>query len=119
GLVGTGEHLDQGGLPGPVLAEQTVHLACLGLEIDAVEGTDTRERLGDPGHGEQGWFRGHGGFPSRAGRRRAGVVRLARVRGGAARAAVRGAAVRLLVRDAAFRLALKYVTLRCGSRSST
>lgn len=53
GLVGAGQDLDQGGLPGAVLAEQTVDLSGLDVEVDAVQGPDSGERLGDAGHGEQ------------------------------------------------------------------
>ena len=48
GLVGAGEHLDQGGLAGAVLAEQAVHLAGADVEVDAVEGPDAGERLTMP-----------------------------------------------------------------------
>ena len=64
GLVGAGEDLDEGGLPGAVLAEQTVHFAGLDLQVHAVEGADAGERLGDAGHGEQGWFWCHDVIPS-------------------------------------------------------
>lgn len=56
GLVGAGQHLDEGGLPGAVLAEQAVHFTGLDVEVDAVEGPDSGERFGDSGHGEQRWF---------------------------------------------------------------
>src|SRR5690606_8767292 len=42
GLVGPGQHLDQGGLAGPVLAEQAVHLTGLDVEVDSVQGADSR-----------------------------------------------------------------------------
>lgn len=58
-LVGAGQDLDERGLPRAVLAEQAVHFAGLDVEVDAVEGPDTGERLGDAGHGEQGWFWSH------------------------------------------------------------
>lgn len=67
GLVGSGEHLDQGGLAGAVLAEEAVDLAGLDLQVDAVQGADAREELGDAGHGEQGWFRCHDESPRRMG----------------------------------------------------
>ncbi len=54
GLVGSGEHLDQGGLPGAVLPEEAVHLSGHDVEVDAVEGADAGEGLGDAGHGEEG-----------------------------------------------------------------
>ena len=74
GLVGPGQHLDQGGLARAVLAEQTVHLAGLDVEVDAVEGPHAGERLGDAGHGEQRWF-GAMAVPlgGRAGRFQGGV----------------------------------------------
>ena len=53
GLVGARQHLDQGGLAGAVLTEQAVDLPRLHIEVDAVEGPDAGERLGDAGHGEQ------------------------------------------------------------------
>ena len=43
GLVGAGEHLDQGGLAGAVLAEQAVHLPRVHVEVDAVEGAHAGE----------------------------------------------------------------------------
>ncbi len=66
GLVGAGQHLDEGGLPGAVLAEEAVHLTGLDLEVDAVEGPDSGERLGDAGHAEQRWFWCHVRSPRRA-----------------------------------------------------
>jgi hypothetical protein len=48
GLVEAGEHLDQGALAGPVLADQRVDLADSHLEVDTTEGRDPGERLGDP-----------------------------------------------------------------------
>ncbi len=50
GLVSTGEHLDERGLAGPVLAEETVDLAREDLEIDAVERTSPGEDLDDALH---------------------------------------------------------------------
>lgn len=55
GLVGAGEDLDEGGLAGAVLAEEAVDLAGLDVEVDAVEGADAGEGLGDAGHREQRW----------------------------------------------------------------
>ena len=49
GLVHPGEHLDQGGLAGAVLAEQAVHLAGPDLQLDAVERAYAGERLDDVG----------------------------------------------------------------------
>ena len=48
GLVGAGEHLDQGGLAGAVLAEQAVHLAGPDLQVDAVQRPHARELLTMP-----------------------------------------------------------------------
>ena len=68
-------------LPGAVLAEQAVDFAGLDVEVDAVEGADAGERLGDAGHGEQGWFWCHDESPRRmrpyraAGRPRCGPRR--------------------------------------------
>lgn len=67
GLVGSGEHLDEGRLAGAVLPEQTVDLTGLDLQVHAVEGAHTGERLGDAGHGEQGWFWCHDKSPRRNG----------------------------------------------------
>ncbi|BBC31630.1 hypothetical protein SGFS_029240 [Streptomyces graminofaciens] len=33
-----------------------MHFSGLDVEVDAVEGPDSGERLGDAGHGEQRWF---------------------------------------------------------------
>ncbi len=41
-------------LPAPVLAEEDMELARAHVEIDAVEGEDAREALGDAGQAEQG-----------------------------------------------------------------
>ncbi len=85
GLVGSGEHLDECGLPGAVLAEEAVDLTGGDLQVHPVEGADAREGLGDAGHGEQGWFWCHGGSPRRmtAGERAGRTAR--RRRGGAVR----------------------------------
>jgi hypothetical protein len=48
GVVHPGEDLDQCRLPGPVLAQHTVHLGLAHLEINALESLDTGETLGDP-----------------------------------------------------------------------
>ena len=53
GLVGAGEHLDQGRLAGAVLTQQAVHLTGAHLEVDAVERADAGELLDDAGHLEQ------------------------------------------------------------------
>ena len=53
GLVEPGEHLDQGGLAGAVLAEQAVHLTRSYVEVDAVQGPHAGELLDDAGHPEQ------------------------------------------------------------------
>lgn len=52
---------------GAVLAEEAVDLAGLDLQVDAVQGADAREELGDAGHGEQGWFWCHDESPRRMG----------------------------------------------------
>ena len=61
GLVRAGQDLDQRGLAGAVLAEEAVHLAGADVEVDAVEGADTRELLDDPVHLEQRSGRRHRG----------------------------------------------------------
>jgi hypothetical protein len=48
-----GQHLDQGRLPGAVLAEQAVHLARRDVEVDVVERADARELLDDAAHLQQ------------------------------------------------------------------
>jgi hypothetical protein len=53
GLVGTGEHLDQGRLAGTVLPEQSVHLTRAYVEVDTVEGANPGELLDDAGHRQQ------------------------------------------------------------------
>ena len=53
GLVGAGEDLDQGGLPGAVLPEQRVHLAGPDVEVDAVQRAHAGEHLDDAGHRQQ------------------------------------------------------------------
>jgi hypothetical protein len=68
GLVGAGQDFDEGRFAGAVLAEQAVHLTGLDVEVDAVEGPDSGERLGDAGHAEQRWFWCHADSPWRAGR---------------------------------------------------
>ena len=75
GLVGAGEHLDQGRLAGTVLPEQSVHLARTYVEIDTVEGANTGELLDDVGHRQQARLTrllSHGRAPSprSSGRRR-------------------------------------------------
>ncbi len=72
GLVGPGEHLDEGGLAGAVLAEEAVDFAGLDLQVHAVEGAHTGEGLGDAGHGEQRWFWSHDKSPRRMGYPRSG-----------------------------------------------
>ena len=67
-LVCTGQHLDQGGLAGTVLAQQTVHLSRGDIEIDAVQRADTGEALDDAVHlqqppGRTGVHRRAGGVP--------------------------------------------------------
>src|SRR6185369_11910260 len=49
-LVDAGEHLDQRGLAGAVLADQRVHLARPQREADVVEGEGAGEPFGHPGH---------------------------------------------------------------------
>src|SRR5208337_3328045 len=46
GLVTTGDHLDEGRFPRPVLPHESVDLALLQLEADAVQGLHSRECLG-------------------------------------------------------------------------
>ena len=53
GLVRAGQHLDQGGLAGAVLAEQAVHLAGAHLQVDAVERAHAGELLDDAAHLQQ------------------------------------------------------------------
>jgi hypothetical protein len=53
GLERPGEHLDQGRLPGAVLAEQAVHLTGADVEVDTVQRAHARERLRDPVHLQQ------------------------------------------------------------------
>ena len=53
GPVRAGQHLDQGGLAGAVLAEQAVHLAGPDDQVDAVERADAGEGLDDPAHLQQ------------------------------------------------------------------
>ena len=48
GLVRAGQHLDQRGLAGAVLAEQAVHLAGADLEVDTVQRPHAGEDLHDP-----------------------------------------------------------------------
>ncbi|GGN87889.1 hypothetical protein GCM10011579_081210 [Streptomyces albiflavescens] len=43
-----------------------MHFAGLDVQVDAVEGPDSGEGLGDAGHGEQRWFWCHDGSPWRA-----------------------------------------------------
>jgi len=50
GLVGAREDLDEGGFARAVLPEHAMHLARSHLEIDAPEGGNAREGLGDPAH---------------------------------------------------------------------
>ncbi len=69
GLVGAGQHLDQGGLAGAVLAEQAVHLAGRDVEVDAVQRADAGELLDDAPHREQ---RRHGSSHIGVGRPGAG-----------------------------------------------
>ena len=53
GRVRPGQHLDQGGLAGAVLAEQAVHLAGADVEVDAVERAHAGENLDDAAHLQQ------------------------------------------------------------------
>ena len=50
GLVRAGEDLDERRLARAVLPEDAVHLAGDDVEVDAAQGDDTRERLGDARH---------------------------------------------------------------------
>jgi hypothetical protein len=61
GTVRARQDLDEGGLPGAVLAEQAVHLARGDLELDAVERAHARERLHDVSKSEDRL--GHDGCP--------------------------------------------------------
>jgi hypothetical protein len=58
--VRAGDRLDQGGLAGPVLADDRVDLAGQQLERHALERADAAEALGDVGEPEKG---GHLGCP--------------------------------------------------------
>ena len=51
--IDAGEHLDQRGLAGPVLAEQSMHLAAPQREVDAAERAHAGERLLDADGFEQ------------------------------------------------------------------
>ena len=42
---GSGQRLDQGGLPGPVVADDGQHLAGVQVEVDAIEADDPAEGL--------------------------------------------------------------------------
>jgi hypothetical protein len=53
GAVRAGEHLDERGLAGAVLAEQAVHLARPDVQVDAVQGSHTGEVLDDAAHLQQ------------------------------------------------------------------
>jgi len=46
-VVDPGDHLDEGRLAGPVVADQCDNLAQEDFEVDAVEGLDGSEALGD------------------------------------------------------------------------
>ena len=48
-----GQHLDEGGFAGAIVAEQRQHLAALDVEIDAIERRHGAELLADPARGEQ------------------------------------------------------------------
>ena len=54
GLVDAGQHLDQRGLAGAVLAEQAVHLAGAHLQVHPVERAHAGELLDDPPHDQHG-----------------------------------------------------------------
>jgi hypothetical protein len=53
GGVTPGKDLDQGGLAGPVLAEQRVHLACAQAEVHDAEGVHGAVGLGHAGRVDQ------------------------------------------------------------------
>ena len=72
GPVQAGEDVHEGRLARAVLAEQRVHLAHLGLEVDAVVREHAREALRDPAHRHRRDRRGAG---------RAGASRVDRLRG--------------------------------------
>ena len=57
--VEAGEDVREGRLPRAVLAEQRVHFAGRGLEVDVVVRDDAREPLRDALHGDGGRLRGH------------------------------------------------------------
>ena len=61
--VEAGEDVRERALAGAVLAEQRVHLAGGGLEVDAVVRDDAREALRDPAHRDGGRGRGAVGAP--------------------------------------------------------
>ena len=46
------DHVDRGGLAGAVGAEERDDLARLDLEVDAADGVDAAEVLGDPGQAD-------------------------------------------------------------------
>ena len=58
GVVGAGEDLHQGGLPGAVLAHDDVDLAGDEVKVDPVEGADAGEALRDAANAQHGSGRG-------------------------------------------------------------
>jgi len=61
--VEAGEDVRERALAGAVLAEERVHFACCGLELDGVVGEDARKALRDPAHRDCGGRRGAVGTP--------------------------------------------------------
>src|SRR5262245_29689644 len=66
------EHLQHGGLPGPVRTEHAEALALADLEVDAVDGAELAKRLNQAGGGHAG--RRHGGLLLQTGLFRAATV---------------------------------------------
>src|SRR5699024_7888464 len=84
GLVHTGQDLHHGGLAGPVLSDQGMHLPRMYHQVDPVQDLDPEEGLGDPLHLQDGPGRGcahHAtstGVCERAECRRPSAIRAAR-----------------------------------------
>lgn len=58
GAVDSGEHLDEGGLPGTVGAEQGEDAAAVDVEVDRVQGDGAAEPLAQTAHPDQGFRTG-------------------------------------------------------------
>ena len=65
-LVDAGQDLDQGGLAGPVVADDGEHLAVPQVQIDLGDRQQPAERLADPVHGKEGWSVGQQALPRNA-----------------------------------------------------